>query len=692
LDKIKVLFVAANPGSSERSEVDVEIREITTKIGTTDHRDSIDLISAWAVRPEDLLQLLNQHKPHIVHFTGRGSTSGKITLFNDKGAYKPLSKKAIKSLFSAMKDNIKVVFLNACYSRQQAEAITSVIDCTIGIDGAVGYQAAITFASSFYQAIGFGRSIKNSFEQGKVALDLEGFPDGNPPKLLVRECIDPSSIYLLEADYSGTDNILDKPTNGSRTKETHLAKLIAVPELPANFLPRHEDLKAVRDVLLTDERTMTITGVPRKTGLHGMGGIGKSVLAAAVAQDEEVRGHFHDGVFWLTLGTDPKIILRQSDLAWMLDGKPHIFKDSNQGNNFLSGLLAEKNCLIILDDVWRSGDVQALLSNLGPRSRMIITTRDARIITALGAYEYRMDLLSDQEALKFLASWAEKEVDNLPSEAHEIILECGGLPLALAICGAQVRDGLPWTDLLDALRESDLEFIEYEQASVMKSMKSSVDQLSQQDAECYRELAVFPPDEAVPEVAILTLWIFSNNLKERDARRLILKLDSKALIRRIDKDGVNLIELHDLQHDFLRATCGNMVGLQRTLLNAYEKKLDGITWATGPNDGYFFQHLCYHLLEAEKLEDLRELLFDYDWMQVKLRTTDINSLISDYELLGSQHDLELVKEAIKLSAHVLFHDSAQLPSQLVGRLKEQQFPQIQSMIKQMAPRCFMWVN
>jgi hypothetical protein len=46
---------------------------------------------------------------------------------------------------------------------------------------------------------------------------------------------------------------------------------------------------------------------------------------------------------------------------------------------------------------WMSNDpedIRALFSDLGPQCRILITTRDAGIITALGAREYRLGLLS----------------------------------------------------------------------------------------------------------------------------------------------------------------------------------------------------------------------------------------------------------------------------------------------------------
>jgi hypothetical protein len=108
-----------------------------------------------------------------------------------------VSKAALASLFRALKDNIRVVMLNACYSRGQADAITEVIDCAIGMNKAIGDRAAITFAASFYRALGFGRSVQEAFEQGKTALLLEGIAEESTPELHVRQGIDASAIVLV---------------------------------------------------------------------------------------------------------------------------------------------------------------------------------------------------------------------------------------------------------------------------------------------------------------------------------------------------------------------------------------------------------------------------------------------------------------------------------------------------------------
>jgi hypothetical protein len=110
--------------------------------------------------------------------------------------------------------------------------------------------------------------------------------------------------------------------------------------------------------------------------------------------------------------------------------------------------------------------------------------------------------------------------------------------------------------------------------------------------------------------------------------------------------------------------------LHNLFLDAY-KALCSSGWASGPDDGYFFQNLPYHLVEAQKYSDLCALLLDYDWMTKRLKATNISVLIADYETLpvdNRDKDLSLIHESLKLSRHALSRDHTQLSSQLLGRL------------------------
>lgn len=198
VEQVTCLFLAANPSGTQPLNLAREIREIKAKIRAAEYRDAVNLVSEWAVRPDDLLQSLNTYKPQIVHFSGHGTDAGEIILEDEQGGAKPVSAQALKALFTTLKDNIKLVILNACYSDIQAQALVEVIDCVIGMRSTITDQAAILFVASLYRAIGFGRSIQEAFDQGIVALLVEGVSEADKPQLLRRSSVDATLITLIK--------------------------------------------------------------------------------------------------------------------------------------------------------------------------------------------------------------------------------------------------------------------------------------------------------------------------------------------------------------------------------------------------------------------------------------------------------------------------------------------------------------
>ena len=71
-----------------------------------------------------------------------GRQGDEIVLVDDQGKDKPVSLEALRHLLSVLKDNLQVVVLNACYSRPQADAISQCVDCAVGMNQAIGDEAA----------------------------------------------------------------------------------------------------------------------------------------------------------------------------------------------------------------------------------------------------------------------------------------------------------------------------------------------------------------------------------------------------------------------------------------------------------------------------------------------------------------------------------------------------------------------
>lgn len=192
-----ILFLAANPFGTNRVEFDREFREIDKALRTTEFRDMFDIRWFGAVRPSDLQGYLRRYKPNIVHFSGHGNQSGSIVLEDRAGISHAVPIEALSKLFSLLKGSIRCVVLNACYTEPQAQAIAKHVDCVIGMSNAIQDEAAISFATCFYEALGCGDNIQSAFELGCNQINLEDLKDQDKPRLIALRC-DPASITFVK--------------------------------------------------------------------------------------------------------------------------------------------------------------------------------------------------------------------------------------------------------------------------------------------------------------------------------------------------------------------------------------------------------------------------------------------------------------------------------------------------------------
>jgi len=469
--------------------------------------------------------------------------------------------------------------------------------------------------------------------------------------------------------------------------ETPLGTLFAVPSLPPHFVARPDCLRKIKDDLLMDlQKPIILKGALARVGIHGMGGSGKSVVAAALTRDREIRRAFPDGIVWLTFGQQPNLLQLQNDLAEVLGQKEH-FETITHGKGKLKELLSSKAVLLILDDVWEARHVE-VFDVLGVRCRAIVTTRDAGVLHTLGGTMHQVHQFTETEALHLLASAVGVDLATLPPEAYDVVAECGCLPLAVALCGGMAKRGNEWASILLALRQADLERIADRQAfsdqhrSVWRSMQVSVAVLTQDEQRRFAELAVFRPDKTFPEAAVRTLWQYTGNLDDLDCKELLVSLSERSLIQletsssTSDRSSERRVSLHDLLHDFASRQAKDPVALHQTILAAYHR-LCPDSWCEGPDDGYFFQNLSYHLVESRRTDELDSILSTYDWIHAKVNKGQVSGLLLDYTLalhasgcpdVDKRVVLQSLDSAIRLSAHVLTRDSSQLASQITGRL------------------------
>ena len=446
----------------------------------------------------------------------------------------------------------------------------------------------------------------------------------------------------------------------------------AIPGLPQDYQPRDQDLDPLKkEILNGSRRPVGVVGASRGASRRGMGGIEKSVMAAALARDREVKKAFPQGVFWLSFGRQAREADKRSEFLRALGEPETASGNPREDRTRIAEATAGRDCLVVLDDVRTPGDAEDF-TLLGGKSRLLVTTRDDDVLEKIQAQPFRLAQLSPEKSLSLLAGITRQGAETLPAEAGDLARECGRLPLALTLVGRLIRGGrLTWKGALERLRNMDIgplagPALEHEHPGVLAALQLSVEELSNMEKGAFLDCAVFPENVAIPESALMTLWS-NRSSHPKELAHLAQQLVNRSLLQR---DGPDRFRIQNLFHDYLRATCANPPALHRGLLRAYAGRCPR-GWPSGPDDGYFFQRLLYPLAQAGETRTLRALLLDYDWIAARLKAGGVSAVLGDYEAAADDdEDLRLVRRTLNLSAPLLALDPDSLASDLISHLHD----------------------
>lgn len=207
-DKKRILLIAANPANLDQLALPKEFREIEDGIQIAQNRDLYEIKQSGATRYQDLRRKLIQFQPHIVHFSGHGTSKG-LVLEDDQGNHDIASSQRIAELFKQFSDHVECVIFNACNSKQTAEKTHEYIDYTIGMNTPIQDKAALEFAIGFYDGIGDGRTYEDAFELGLNAISDKNKAkqteqnNTDIPELFSKICHPPAVLTPNEHEFVG---------------------------------------------------------------------------------------------------------------------------------------------------------------------------------------------------------------------------------------------------------------------------------------------------------------------------------------------------------------------------------------------------------------------------------------------------------------------------------------------------------
>lgn len=169
----QVLMMTANPKNTQALNLNKEINQIGAEQERSKYRNRFRIEKELDVSKGNISFILRKNAPQILHFSGHGT--GKGLLFygenelSDQVSGEKLGK-IIRNHYS-----ISCVFLNACYSKDQATAIAQYVPNVIGTTKAISDKQATSFAAYFYRHIFAGLTYEEAYRQALDDLSLDNF-------------------------------------------------------------------------------------------------------------------------------------------------------------------------------------------------------------------------------------------------------------------------------------------------------------------------------------------------------------------------------------------------------------------------------------------------------------------------------------------------------------------------------------
>jgi hypothetical protein len=399
-----------------------------------------------------------------------------------------------------------------------------------------------------------------------------------------------------------------------------------VPEQPDVMAERPAMLAEMRYFLLGAEGsagTIALSSEKKsKVAAHGMGGVGKTTMAAAVVRDSAVRDAF-DRIAWVSVGQTPAVMELQCVLYQQLTTKPMPVQDGANAATQLEDLQAAcigKRWLIVLDDVWeKEHETHLSCVDAASPSKLLVTTRIRGLLK--GCAEVSLNLLAPAEAADLLLrTGAVGDVDAAASAAAAEIAElCGNLPLYISICGGLLlgyEGDAAWKAELPAMLTDDRVGVIEEGAgdrTVQCLVDSSLSMLKDKAAaSAFMALGVCPEDVLI-KLTVVQLVVeagagdgvdggdiaASGAAKTAATRRIIKALVDRNLLQGDINNGV---QMHDIVRDLVRSRLGGEDGIrtkQRAVVAAFMSVCSAEGWAGEEAVGlYAAQALEQHMVEA----------------------------------------------------------------------------------------------
>ncbi|PPD81530.1 hypothetical protein GOBAR_DD21516 [Gossypium barbadense] len=202
-----------------------------------------------------------------------------------------------------------------------------------------------------------------------------------------------------------------------------------------------------------ESRTLVLNGIMEALnddsvsviGVHGMGGIGKTMLVKEIAR--KVKGNLFDSVVIATVTQAIDIEKIQDRIAELLGLKFEEQSTDVKALRLRERLKKEKRVLVVLDDIWAKVDIEEVGIPVGDEHKgckLLLTSRELNVLSnGMDAQKhFSVGFLNKNEAWDLFKKKAGDCVEScdLKPAAMEVAKKCAGLPIAIATVAGALRN------------------------------------------------------------------------------------------------------------------------------------------------------------------------------------------------------------------------------------------------------------
>jgi hypothetical protein len=171
-------------------------------LGRARAKKKLKVVGCFDATAEALPDLLNEHLPTIVHFSGNQS-GGRVLLRSSAGGVTTIPANALAGLLKSLDGAVSLAIVDTCDSLPCARSIIGSVEFAMGVRGKPYDEDATAFYAAFYRALAAGRSLEAAVGQALASHRFRRVSRKETPELCVRKGADPAAWTLSRLAASG---------------------------------------------------------------------------------------------------------------------------------------------------------------------------------------------------------------------------------------------------------------------------------------------------------------------------------------------------------------------------------------------------------------------------------------------------------------------------------------------------------